>query len=87
MRAGLACGKKSKMLKRHLATKHDTTPEEYRESLQPVAGVSVVAPNYAATRSELAKKAGLGRKPNANRGRKPRSTAGKNGDGRGFGAK
>lgn len=55
-------GKKFKSLKRHLSTRYDLTPEQYREKwgLQP--DYPMVAPNYAAARSALAKKMGLGRK-------------------------
>lgn len=55
-------GKKFKSLKRHLRTHYDLSPEEYREKwgLQP--DYPMVAPNYAAARSELAKKMGLGQR-------------------------
>lgn len=56
-------GKKLKMLKRHLKTNYDMTPEDYRERWGLPADYPMVAPNYAATRRELAKKIGLGRKP------------------------
>ncbi len=55
-------GKKFKSLKRHLKTKFDLTPEEYREKWGLPADYPMVAPNYAKQRSELAKKTGLGRK-------------------------
>ncbi len=51
------------MLKRHLRTAHNMTPAEYRERWGLPGDYPMVAPNYAATRSELAKKIGLGRKP------------------------
>lgn len=53
-------GKKFKSLKRHLRTHYNLSPEEYRErwNLQP--DYPMVAPNYAAARSELAKRMGLG---------------------------
>lgn len=54
-------GKKLKMLKRHLKTRYDMTPEEYRERWGLKEDYPMVAPNYAATRSELAKKIGLGK--------------------------
>lgn len=55
-------GKKLKMLKRHLRTTYDMTPEEYRAKwgLQP--DYPMVAPNYAKQRSDFAKEIGLGRK-------------------------
>lgn len=53
-------GKKFKSLKRHLRTHYDMTPEEYREKWGLAADYPMVAPNYAAARSELAKKMGLG---------------------------
>ncbi len=53
-------GKKFKSLKRHLRTQYDMTPEEYREKWGLDADYPMVAPNYAASRSELAKKMGLG---------------------------
>ncbi|AXK43693.1 MucR family transcriptional regulator [Erythrobacter aureus] len=59
----LDCGKKMKMLKRHLNTEHGLTPEEYRERWGLDADYPIVAPDYAATRAQLAKDIGLGRKP------------------------
>jgi predicted transcriptional regulator len=56
-------GKKLKMLKRHLATSYSMTPEQYRARWGLSADYPMVAPNYAAHRSELAKSIGLGRKP------------------------
>ncbi len=53
-------GKKFKSLKRHLRTHYDMTPEEYREKWGLATDYPMVAPNYAAARSELAKKMGLG---------------------------
>ncbi|WP_269929862.1 MucR family transcriptional regulator [Aminobacter sp. HY435] len=55
-------GKKFKSLKRHLAVHFDLTPEEYRAKWGLPADYPMVAPNYAAARSELAKTLGLGRK-------------------------
>jgi len=54
-------GKKFKSLKRHLATDHGLTPEAYREKWSLPADYPMVAPNYSATRSALAKASGLGR--------------------------
>lgn len=56
-------GKKLKMLKRHLKTSYNMTPEQYREKWQLTPDYPMVAPNYAKHRSSLAKKIGLGTKP------------------------
>jgi predicted transcriptional regulator len=56
-------GKKLKMLKRHLKTAYDMTPEQYRDRWGLGADYPMVAPNYAKHRSSLAKKIGLGTKP------------------------
>ena len=56
-------GKKLKMLKRHLKTAYNLTPEEYREKWGLPRDYPMVAPNYAKHRSSLAKKIGLGTKP------------------------
>jgi predicted transcriptional regulator len=56
-------GKKLKMLKRHLRTAYDMSPDEYRQKWGLASDYPMVAPKYAARRSELAKKIGLGRKP------------------------
>ena len=53
-------GKKLKMLKRHLKTAYNMTPEEYREKWGLPADYPMVAPNYAKQRSRLAKQIGLG---------------------------
>lgn len=55
-------GKKFKSLKRHLSVHYGLTPEEYRAKWGLPADYPMVAPNYAAQRSELAKSMGLGRK-------------------------
>ncbi|RJT26522.1 MucR family transcriptional regulator [Mesorhizobium waimense] len=56
-------GKKFKALKRHLSTHYGLTPDEYRAKWGLPADYPMVAPNYAAARSALAKTIGLGRKP------------------------
>ncbi len=56
-------GRKLKMLKRHLRTAYDMTPDEYRKKWELSSDYPMVAPKYSARRSELAKKIGLGRKP------------------------
>jgi predicted transcriptional regulator len=53
-------GKKLKMLKRHLKTAYDMTPEEHRDRWQLPPDYPMVAPNYAKQRSKLAKQIGLG---------------------------
>ena len=53
-------GKKFKSLKRHLRTRYDMSPEEYREKWGLAPDYPMVAPNYAKQRSELARKMGLG---------------------------
>ena len=53
-------GKKFKSLKRHLRTQYNMTPETYREKWGLPADYPMVAPNYAAARSQLAKQMGLG---------------------------
>jgi predicted transcriptional regulator len=63
-------GKKLKMLKRHLMTHYNLTPDQYRARWGLSADYPMVAPNYAERRRELAKKIGLGRKPGIKRGRK-----------------
>ncbi|MDR3435625.1 MucR family transcriptional regulator [Telmatospirillum sp.] len=58
----LECGKEFSMMKRHLAADHGMTPAEYREKWSLDANYPMTASDYAARRSELAKKIGLGRK-------------------------
>lgn len=55
-------GKKLKMLKRHLRTTYNMTPDQYRSKWGLPTDYPMVAPNYAAQRSEFARKIGLGRK-------------------------
>ncbi|WP_442583668.1 MucR family transcriptional regulator [Mesorhizobium sp. ASY16-5R] len=73
-------GRKFKSLKRHLMAHYGLTPEQYRKKWSLPADYPMVAPGYAARRSELAKGMGLGRAPKAaavvaaapaKRGRKP----------------
>ena len=77
-------GKKFKSLKRHLRSRYDMTPDEYRRKWNLPADYPMVSPNYAARRSELARGMGLGQaesepapvsKPAPARGRKTRATA------------
>lgn len=55
-------GKKFKSLKRHLRTHYNMSPDEYREKWGLPHDYPMVAPNYAAARSQLAKKMGLGQR-------------------------
>lgn len=63
-------GKKLKMLKRHLKSAYDMSPEEYRERWKLPADYPMVAPNYAKRRSALAKDIGLGTSPKSGRKKK-----------------
>jgi predicted transcriptional regulator len=58
----LCCGQRFKSLKRHLQTTHHLAPREYRAAFGLKSDYPLVAPNYAARRSDLAKSLGLGRK-------------------------
>ncbi len=69
----LECGRKMKMLRRHLSTDHNLSPEDYRARWNLPASHPLVAPNYAAKRRELAKSIGLGRKPGQKRGRQAKA--------------
>ena len=69
----LDCGKKMKMLKRHLSTDHGFSTDEYRQRWNLPADYPMVAPNYAEKRRDLAKKIGLGRKPGQKRGRRKKT--------------
>jgi len=64
-------GKELKMLKRHLKTAYDMTPDEYRARWDLPPDYPMVAPNYAKRRSQLAKQIGLGT-GGRGRGRKPK---------------
>ena len=61
----LDCGKHFSMLKRHLMTDHQLTPDQYRQRWQLPPTYPIVAPAYAKTRSAMAKRIGLGRKGRA----------------------
>jgi len=58
-------GKQMTMLKRHLMTEHNLTVDQYRAKWNLPSSYPMVAPNYAETRSSLAKKMGLGRSRSA----------------------
>jgi predicted transcriptional regulator len=62
-------GKKLKMLKRHLMTHYNMTPEQYRQKWGLAADYPMVAPNYAEQRRNLAKSIGLGTKRRRSRGK------------------
>ena len=64
----LECGKKQKMLKRHLMTNHEMTPAEYRQKWGLSSDYPMVAPNYAEQRRTLAKSIGLGTRRRRTRG-------------------
>lgn len=73
-------GKKFKSLKRHIGVHFGLTPDAYRAKWGLPSDYPMVAPNYAASRSQLAKAIGLGRKaappaPVKSRGRKAKATA------------
>lgn len=65
----LDCGMELRMLKRHLMTHHNLSPDQYRSRWGLSSDYPLVAPNYAETRRMLAVKIGLGRKPGVKRGR------------------
>ncbi|MGE0221697.1 MAG: MucR family transcriptional regulator [Acetobacteraceae bacterium] len=73
----LECGKQMTMLKRHLMTEHNLTVDEYRSKWTLPATYPMVAPNYAATRSALAKEMGLGKSRTAPMKKAGRKAAGK----------
>jgi predicted transcriptional regulator len=58
----LCCGKAFKSLKRHLQSEHELSPDEYRSTFGLKTDYPIVAPNYSAARSSLARSMGLGRK-------------------------
>jgi predicted transcriptional regulator len=58
----LVCGRKQKTLRRHLATAHGLTPNEYRQEFGLKGDYPVVAPNYSENRRRMAHQIGLGRK-------------------------
>lgn len=63
----LECGEQGKMLKRHLHAQHQLTPDQYRAKWGLPRDYPMVAPNYAAARSHLAKELGLGQRGRATR--------------------
>ena len=71
----LVCGQAQKLLKRHLATRHDLTPDDYRAAFDLPAKYPMTAPAYAEMRSALAKKTGLGRKAKPAKKSRKKTTA------------
>jgi predicted transcriptional regulator len=70
----LVCGKRHKMLRRHLGVAHDLTPGEYRALFGLKSDYPMVAPSYSEERAELARKIGLGglrKKTTSQRRRQP----------------
>ena len=69
----LICGKKQKLLKRHLTVEHELTPDEYRQKFGLKTDYPMVAPDYAQQRRELALSIGLGKpkKPGGGHARLP----------------
>lgn len=63
----MECGRKQKVLRRHLGTAHGMTPEEYRNDYGLPRDYPMVAPNYSEHRRAMAKAIGLGRKPGETR--------------------
>jgi predicted transcriptional regulator len=72
----LVCGKRQKILRRHLDVAHQVTPEAYREQFGLRPDYPMAAPGYSRQRSEMAKRVGLGQRVQApSRRRQPRSGA------------
>lgn len=69
----LECGKGFKSLKRHLATHHSVTPEEYKAEWSLPSDYPMVAPSYAEKRSSLAKEMGLGQKARGRAGQRSKA--------------
>ena len=70
-------GKKFKSLKRHLRTRYDLSPEQYREKWGLAHDYPMVAPMYAAARSELAKTMGLGQRRQGGKRRRRQGVGGR----------
>lgn len=69
----LLCGRQRMILKRHLHTAHQLTPDEYRALFKLKPDYPMTAPGYAETRSKLAKQIGLGQKKEDTKKAKPKS--------------
>jgi predicted transcriptional regulator len=72
----LICGKKQKLLKRHLAAEHELTPNQYRDTFGLKPDYPMAAPSYAPQRRELALKIGLGRPKKVTRRRRRKASGG-----------
>ena len=70
----LVCGKRQKMLRRHLGVAHDLTPGQYREQFGLKPDYPMVAPSYSESRAELARKIGLGGLRRKSGPRRPRTS-------------
>jgi len=70
----LLCGKRQKILKRHLEVTHSLTPDAYRELFGLKSDYPMIAPSYAQKRSELAKKIGLGQRQPPHRQRRRKAS-------------
>jgi predicted transcriptional regulator len=68
------CGRKQKLLKRHLSSAHNLTPPEYRELFGLRRDYPMTAPSYVEMRAEIAKRVGLGR-PKKPEQRRAKATA------------
>jgi predicted transcriptional regulator len=72
----LVCGKRQRVLRRHLEVAHQLTPEAYRKQFGLKADYPMAAPAYSRQRSEMARRVGLGQRAQApSRRRQPRSGA------------
>jgi predicted transcriptional regulator len=71
----LICGKKQKLLKRHLAVEHELTPKQYRDAFGLKPDYPMAAPSYSQQRRDLAHKIGLGRPKKAIRQRRRKAAA------------
>jgi predicted transcriptional regulator len=67
----LECGYKGKMIKRHLARRHDMTPDQYRQRWKLSQDYPMLARGYSEVRSQLAKKIGLGLRDRLHRSPEP----------------
>jgi hypothetical protein len=73
----LICGKKQKLLKRHLAVEHELTPNQYREAFELRPDYPMVPASYAQQRRDLARRLGLGQPARGQRkGGRPTSSRG-----------
>jgi predicted transcriptional regulator len=71
----LLCGRKQKTMKRHLEVAHDMSPEQYRAEFDLPKSYPMVAPEYSQRRGDMARRIGLGRKPEDVQGEAPARSA------------